>query len=144
MKNIITIVCLVMLGIAGTQNAQAQTKEETIEWLNMNGKDFVGGTCNWVANGSGKVKDIFSLEKISNDVLRIEHWQSWEGSGTTTYYSDVSFESILYQDVSTVTKVDDTDCPTIAYFLIKTEPYKKWWMSDGKRVEGLDYRTNLS
>ena len=28
-----TILCLVMLSIAGTQNAKAQTKEETIAWI---------------------------------------------------------------------------------------------------------------
>ena len=34
MKHLITFICLVMLSIAGTQNAQAQTKEETVDWLN--------------------------------------------------------------------------------------------------------------
>lgn len=34
MKHLISILCLVILCITGTQNAQAQTKEETIQWLN--------------------------------------------------------------------------------------------------------------
>ena len=33
MKHLITFICLVLLSIAGTQNAQAQTKEETIAWI---------------------------------------------------------------------------------------------------------------
>ena len=36
MKHIIAFICIVMLSVVGIQNAQAQTKEETIAWIKEN------------------------------------------------------------------------------------------------------------
>ena len=42
MKHLITFICLGMISIAGTQNAQAQTKEETISWVKQKLEKYGG------------------------------------------------------------------------------------------------------
>jgi len=79
MKNIITIVCLVMLGIAGTQNAKAQTKEETVDWLNT------------YANGLMSQKSkVHTFEGID------ENGNIKTSGGTTNLVQDYWVEDIYY------------------------------------------------
>lgn len=125
-------------------------KEETIEWLNTNGKDFIGGTCEWISINSNEgredVSDNYYLELITDETFIIRNRQYWEGRSVTEYYKEVSFKSILYQDVSTITIEVNKDCPEISYFVIKTEktePYKYWRISNGSKVEMSNNSTNL-
>lgn len=69
MKHLITFICLGMLSIAGTQNVQAQTKEETIAWIKEKlSKSLVGGYLSYrssgIMNSESKVTDV-KLESIN-------------------------------------------------------------------------------
>lgn len=144
MKQIITL-CLAVFFIVGIQNVQAQSKEETIEWLNTNGRDFLYVTNTYIVNSSSgaTVTDKYYLNETKNDTLIFKD-ENYSSTGTTTGFRRLPFKSILYQDVNTITIQEDDKNPEIVYFKLKTEPYKTLWISyDGKHQESSDFSTTL-
>lgn len=101
MKTIITL-CLAVFFIAGTQNTKAQTKEETIEWLNVNGKSlsyFIEETSNQF------IQDYF--EKVEEGYLFFCH--RYDHKENTSYWMGtykIPINAILYEDVSTLISGD--------------------------------------
>ncbi len=120
MRNLKTIFVLSAILIANS--AFSQTKAETIEWLKTNGKDFL--TAFYCGNS-----EKYYIE-ITDDVLTIIVYDKTVGT-PTHYYSNLKWNNILYQDVSSVSKSQSNDCPQIKLFVIKAQEYNEYSMEKG-------------
>lgn len=117
MKQIITG-CLAFFFIVGTANLAAQTKEETIEWINTNGRDFL-----FVNPDSDNYRIGQIMYEITSDSLKIST-VFYMPKATEDYYNYLLFKSILYQDVNTIPIKEHEDDFRVKYFIVKTEPLK--------------------
>lgn len=121
-----------------------QTKEETIEWLNRNGKAFLRTTeCERPFNDERiYIKYFIEIEK---DILKVFEDESFsKRTGRGTYFKYVNWNQILYEDVSTVpVEVKTSDkCPEFKYFKLKVLGYKFGYKPDDKEVRNYEDCTN--
>lgn len=114
----------VLLAVIVASSSYGQTKEETIEWLNRNGKDFFDCNCSYIVNKTEEVTDWNNIELISNDTLRIINKYTHKSKLNNSFY-DVPYTSILYQDINTVSIIDYKDCPQIKSFVVKNVGFIK-------------------
>ncbi len=123
MKHITTFICLVMLIIAGTQNAQAQTKEETIEWLNINGNILLQAKIRPYTDNTEFTSDLIESKL---DTLFLEDKIYDNGNFNPILYDTyaIPFSSILYQDAnSVVVKDEENKNSENKYFVLQTKKY---------------------
>lgn len=97
MKTMIKLGLAIMLFMttAISNHAQAQTKEETIDWLNTNGRILF--------NSSTEINEkeyTYSFDRIENGNAIFK--SSWGGENTETI---IPVTSILYQDVNTLSTI---------------------------------------
>ena len=142
MKLLKTLFLFLAMMYAG--NSYAQTKEETIEWLNRNGKAFLRTTeCERPFNDERiYIKYFIEIEK---DILKVFEDESFsKRTGRGTYFKYVNWNQILYEDVSTVpVEVKTSDkCPEFKYFKLKVLGYKYGYKPDDKEVRNYEDCTN--
>ena len=125
MKNLLFILTLF---IATT--SFAQTKEETIEWWDTNGKDFLKTIdCKFSC-----CRTVFYSTEIKNDTLCvIENVR--DSKGKYDYYWCVKWSNILYQDVNSVSISQETSCPNIKYFNLKIQELIRYDIENGEKSE---------
>ncbi len=121
-----------------------QTKEETIEWLNRNGKAFLRTTeCERPFNDERiYIKHYIEIEK---DILKVFGDESFsKRTGRGTYFKYINWNQILYEDVSTVPiEVNLSDkCPEFKYFKVKVLGYKSGYKPDDKEARNDEGCTN--
>ena len=98
MKTIITL-CLAVFFMAGMQNTQAQTKEETIQWLNDYGKKI---------DLSGKLdndpNDTYNIDftGFDGEYLRFDVRKYFSGYGRYEEEYKILPKDILFTEVSTL------------------------------------------
>ena len=135
MKLLKTLFLFLAMMYAG--NSYAQTKEETIEWLNRNGKSMIETLFiidNKLVSPSiyflfdNIVKDTISFRVQSNDDHYKEHrWRD----------IDIPLGSILYQDVNSLVKTTFTKNSDYGYFAIQLLPNSGY-------VKGGEYNYHIS
>ena len=142
MKLLKTLFLFLAMMYAG--NSYAQTKEETIEWLNRNGKAFLRTTeCERPFNDE-RIYSKYYIE-IEKDILKVFEDESFsKRTGRGTYFKYINWNQILYEDVSTIPVVGKTSdkCPEFNYFEIKVLGYKSGYKPDDKEVRNYEGCTN--
>lgn len=109
----------------------AQTKEETIDWWNINGKDFLK-TINYKISCC---QTLFYNAEITNDTLCIiENARGINYVEKNDYYSCVKLSNILYQDVNSVSISQETGNPNIKYFNLKVQGLFGYGIENGKKI----------
>ncbi len=108
MKHIITLLCFVLLIIAGTQNAQAQTKEETIEWIKEKLKKYGASEDRIVTVVNVSPCDI-SYTVTTNDGTVFK--TSFNPSYTKSWERCVRNKSLICADTEIIRYVRDNDPP---------------------------------
>lgn len=102
-------ILLILFVLVCAGNSFGQTKEETIEWLNVNGKSL---SYTSYEDDGGKV--IFKIKKATNDSLSfyINH------IGSTGYQNpwiiSVCIKDILFEDISKIEKSNAFGCETFS------------------------------
>lgn len=123
---------LFILTLLFSVSSFAQTKEETIEWLNTNGKDFL----KTIEYKFSCCQTLFQNAEITNDTLCIvENVKNINTVGRYNYYSCVKWNNVLYQDVNSVSISQDISNPNIKYFNLKIQEYIWYAIEDGKKSE---------
>lgn len=98
MKTIITL-CLAVFFMAGMQNTQAQTKEETIQWLNDYGKKFdLSGK---LGNDPNNTYNIY-FTGFDGEYLRFDVLKYYSGYGRYEEEYKILPKDILFTEVSTL------------------------------------------
>ena len=112
----------VLLAMVITSSGYAQTKEETIEWLNTNGsvlsKTYLRGS------GDRDKYDRIDIQfsKIKNDTVEFFSTSNDDHNSYKDQHLRVSLSSILYQDVNTLPKETFSKNSSYGYFIIKLLP----------------------
>jgi hypothetical protein len=110
---------------------KAQTKEETIDWLNTNGPSLLS-----VNNKVGAEDHRRNFVEIKNDSVHFYEKHDCDCTGgwtTNEYHYFIPVKSILFQDVSTLIKKEDGQ---FAYFIIQLNPGTKIkYTNDGEWSE---------
>jgi len=109
LKTIITI-AIVLFALTSTQQTQAQTKEETLEWLRTNGKEFVNVTDrdSEIVNGSTfNNRRVHYISDIDEDglIYRMDAYLNGEKKDEYSEYYHIPFKAFLYEDVETLSNV---------------------------------------
>ena len=115
----------VLLAMLVTSSSYAQTKEETIEWLNRNGRDFL--SIYYYKSNEGRIAVGYELLPINNDTLVYKKLVYGITDKVISYLSKVKFNSILYQDVESVPVIqyDKNHYSNLYYFNVKTSGYSR-------------------
>jgi len=89
LKTIITATVM-LFALTSTQQTQAQTKEETLEWLQINGNNYLQNDveCNWSDGSSKYYSYIYSF---TEDSIILNH------NKNKIFYKDVLFVSDISQ-----------------------------------------------
>jgi len=116
MKTIITL-CLAVFLMAGIQDIKAQTKEETIQWLNDYGTDL---TFSYLDN-QAKFKG-FDMEFLHFEDRGDLKYEDGTRNATTIISEKVSPKDILYQDITTISENSFEYDGESFIFRIKTKP----------------------
>jgi hypothetical protein len=114
---------LLLLAILIAHNTFAQTKEETLEWLQINATDLVN--CRIEYGSDNKFANVFYIQEISKDSI------SYIGGAAASsfdfkrkgYKFTVAFKDIIFQDVSTLTMKDSAE-KDMGWYSIKTKENK--------------------
>ena len=127
-----------LLAMVVTSSSYAQTKEETIEWLNTNGLDFLFIEY-YKANKGGYALG-FKLLPINNDTLIYEKLAYGLTDRAIPTLSKVKLNSTLYQDVETVPvyQYEPNYYSNLYYFKVKTSGFSYKYDSQSKEEEYKD------
>ena len=111
----------VLLAMVITSSGYAQTKEETIEWLNTNGSHLLS---TFLEGTHSKIPDRISIgfREIENDTVEFglnSHDDYYDINVSTLR---VTLSSILYQDVNIIPKITFSKNSSYGYFIIKLLP----------------------
>lgn len=93
MKHIFTL-CIALFFMAGTQNTQAQTKEETIQWLNDYGKEIILSSDDEIGNHYKYFFEGFDGEFLTFICV----YNGKGGNWIAKYTHKILPQDILYQD----------------------------------------------
>lgn len=119
-----------------------QTKEETIEWLNRNGKAFLRTTECEAPYNNDRIYNKHYIE-IEKDILKVFGDQSFsKRTDRGTYFMYVNWNQILYEDVNNVPIETRDKCPEIKFFKIKVLGYKSGYKPDDKEARNYEGCTN--
>lgn len=123
MKTAITILTICLLTITGTQNAQAQTKKETVKWIKeklekyiQNSEEITVSPCHikWnKGNGNGTAYWIYSFNPSSAG-----GWSFYENPGDVSGY----FVKAEASTIKVYYSYHDSYSKSNAFFILDGEP----------------------